>query len=101
MAERSTRLRVRTTPGARRAGVAGRHGDAWKLRVRGAPEKGRANQELVALLSETLGVPQSSIDIEHGHTHRDKLVRIAGLEPEEVERRLEDALSRWRARPAR
>ena len=39
----ATRLAVRVAPGAARAGVVGRHGDAWKLRVSAAPERGKAN----------------------------------------------------------
>jgi len=33
MAEASTRLRLRVSPGARRSELAGRHGDGWKVRV--------------------------------------------------------------------
>ena len=82
------RLRVRVVPGATRSAVAGRLGDAWKLRVRAAPERGRANAEVVRLLADTVGVSPRDIRVVAGHTSRDKVVEIEGLSPEDAERRL-------------
>ena len=84
----STRLRLRVAPGARRSAVVGRHGDGWKLRGAAAPERGRANEEVVSLLAETLDVPRSDIRLVSGLGARDKIVELAGLEPDEIERRL-------------
>jgi uncharacterized protein (TIGR00251 family) len=91
MGERTTRLRLRVSPGAVRTELAGRHGEAWKVRVRAAPERGRANDAVVRLLAERLGVPAASVSVVSGHTARDKVVELRGLAPEEAERRLEDA----------
>ena len=85
------RLPVRVLPGARRSEVVGRLGDVWKLRVHAAPERGRANAEVVALLARTLDVPRSSIRIVHGHAAGDKLVEIESLSRDDVERRLTGA----------
>ena len=84
----SARLRVRVAPGARRSAVVGRHGDAWKLRVHGAPERGRANAEVVDLLAGVLGLPTRDVRIVSGHTARDKIVEVDRLALDEVERRL-------------
>jgi len=46
---------------------------------------------LIDLLSDVLDIPKSHIDILRGHTTRDKLVAIDGLEPNEVRTRLESA----------
>jgi uncharacterized protein len=73
-------------PGARRSEVVGRLGDAWKLRVRSAPEKGRANDEVTELLANTLRLPARDVRIVAGRASRDKLVEIDGLTAEEVER---------------
>ena len=43
------------SPGARRSEVVGRLGDAWKLRVRSAPERGRANDEVSERLETVMG----------------------------------------------
>ena len=75
-------------PGARRSEVVGRLGDAWKLRVRSAPEKGRANDEVTELLAHTLRLPARDVRIVSGRASRDKLVEIDGLTVEEVQRML-------------
>jgi uncharacterized protein YggU (UPF0235/DUF167 family) len=85
----STRLRVRVVPGAASTQLVGRLGDAWKLRVHAAPERGRANEAVVALLAETLGLPRADVRVLAGHTTRDKLVELAGISQDEAERRLE------------
>jgi len=87
----NARLRLRVVPGARRAGVVGRLGEAWKLRVHAAPERGRANDEVVALLAETLGLARSEVRLVAGLTSRDKVVELSQLSLAEAERRLEAA----------
>jgi uncharacterized protein len=84
----ATRLRVRVSPGATRAGVVGRHGDAWKVRVAAPPENGRANDALVRLLADALAVPRAAIRLVSGHGGRDKILELAGVEAAEVELRL-------------
>lgn len=84
----STRLRLRVIPGAAKPGFAGRYGDAWKLRVAAAPERGRANEETVELLAGTLGLAPANIRLVSGHGSRDKTVEVAGLTAAEAERRL-------------
>jgi uncharacterized protein YggU (UPF0235/DUF167 family) len=76
------RLLVMLTPGASSNTIVGRQGDGWKVRVAAAPERGRANAALVALLAETLGVPPAAIRVAPGKTYRLKVVEIYG--PDEV-----------------
>jgi uncharacterized protein YggU (UPF0235/DUF167 family) len=87
----TTRLRLRVAPGAAAAAVVGRHGDAWKVRVAAAPDRGKANEAVLALLAETLAVPRSSVTLVSGGGSRDKIVELAGLAPAEIERRLATA----------
>lgn len=82
------RLRLRVSPGAPRACVVGRHGEAWKVRVAVAPERGRANDAVVALLAETLSLPREDVTVIAGATARDKVVELVGISAEEVDRRL-------------
>jgi uncharacterized protein (TIGR00251 family) len=84
----ATRLRLRVVPGSKSTGIVGRHGEAWKLRVTAAPERGRANDAAVQLLAETLGVQPSEIRLVSGQGSRDKVVEVTGIEPSEAERRL-------------
>lgn len=88
----SARLQLRVAPGAGRSEVVGRHGEAWKVRVAAAPEGGRANEAVERLLAATLGLPRRDVEIVSGHTARDKVVAVAGLELNETERRLADAV---------
>jgi uncharacterized protein (TIGR00251 family) len=83
-----TRLRLRVAPGSRRPGIAGRHGDGWKIRVSAPPEDGRANDEVLELLAERVGLPRRALAIVSGHKSRDKIVEMSGIDPDEAERRL-------------
>ncbi|HEU6445343.1 MAG TPA: DUF167 domain-containing protein [Gaiellaceae bacterium] len=88
MAGGATRLRLRVVPGAKRSGIVGRHGDAWKLRVTAAPERGRANEAAVQLLADTLRIQPADVRLVSGHGSRDKIVEVSGIDPSEAERRL-------------
>jgi uncharacterized protein len=85
----SARLQLRVSPGASRTEVVGRYGDAWKVRVTAPPEDGRANDAVVRLLADSLSLTPRDVEIVSGHTGRDKTVSLAGIEPAEVERRLD------------
>jgi uncharacterized protein (TIGR00251 family) len=85
------RITITVSPGAARTELVGRHGEGWKVRVAAAPERGRANEALVDLLTEALALPRDRIRIVSGYGSRRKLVEIADLDAEEVGRRLEAA----------
>jgi uncharacterized protein (TIGR00251 family) len=93
----ATRLRLRVSPGASRAGVIGRHGEAWKVRVTAPPEGGRANEAVVRLLADALSVPRDAVTLVSGHGGRDKVVELAGIGPSQIEQRLASAAGRERA----
>ncbi len=86
-----TRLRLRVVPGARASRLVGRHGGAWKVQVRAAPERGAANEAVVRLLAETLGVGRADVLLVSGHGSRDKIVELTGIDAEEADRRLTTA----------
>lgn len=92
----STRLHLRVSPGAKRAGVVGPHGDGWKVRVAAPAEGGRANDAVVRLLAEALSVPRDAVTLVSGHGARDKIVQLAGLGPTQIERRLSSAAGKER-----
>jgi uncharacterized protein len=66
--------------------------------VSAPPQDGRANAAVVELLADVLGVPARTISVVSGHGARDKLVEVAGIAPDEIDRRLE-AVGRKEARP--
>lgn len=77
---------VRVQPKASADRIVGEHGGALKITVTAAPEKGKANAAVIALLSEKLGIPKSAIEIVRGETSRLKTVRIRGLTTESLSR---------------
>ena len=93
----STRLRLRVAPGAARAGIVGRHGEAWKVRVAAPAEAGRANDAVVRLLAEALSLPRKAVTLVSGHGARDKIVELSGLDQREIDRRLFSAAGKERA----
>lgn len=72
-----TRLRLRVKPGARKTAIVGIHGGALKIAVAAAPERGKANRAVVALLAKALGLPVSAVTIASGETSQDKVAEIA------------------------
>ncbi len=80
-----TRLKLRVSPGARRPGVSGRYGNAWKVRVAAPPEDGRANEAVLRLVSDVLGAP---VELVAGHASRDKVVAVSGVTLADAERLL-------------
>jgi uncharacterized protein len=60
-----------------------------RIRVTAAPENGRANQAVLDLLRERLGVPRDQVRVAGGTTSRRKWIEVDGLEEAEVWRRLE------------
>jgi hypothetical protein len=84
----STRLRLRVVPGARTPGLAGRYGEAWKVRVSAPPERGAANKAVLELVARLLGVPAGAVRLVSGQGSRDKIVVVEGLSPAETEARL-------------
>lgn len=91
MSDRPVKLRIRVVPGAKSTGVLGRYGDAWKVRVTAPPERGRANDAVVALVARCVGVERPAVQVVAGLSSRDKVVELVGVSREEAERRLEAA----------
>lgn len=74
---------IRLTSGAAHDALAGiwtdDTGRRWlSARVRAAPERGRANAALLALIADRLGVPAGTISLESGGVSRLKRLRIGG-----------------------
>jgi uncharacterized protein (TIGR00251 family) len=79
---------LRVSPGAKRSTVAGRHGEAWKIRVAAPPVDGRANLSLETFLATVLEVGRDQLRIVTGASGRDKIVEVAGRDADEVDRLL-------------
>lgn len=81
-------LTLKVVPGASRDRILGPLGDALKVQVAAAPERGRANASVVELLAVALGVPRRSVQLLAGLHQPRKTVLIVGLSEAEVAQRL-------------
>jgi uncharacterized protein len=81
-------LRFHVVPNAKQNKVMGQHGAAIKIKLRATALEGKANAALRAFLAEELKIPKRNIVLERGQQSRDKLIRIEGLDGEDVRRRL-------------
>jgi uncharacterized protein (TIGR00251 family) len=82
------RVTVKVHPRAKRSGIAGRLGEAYKLNLAAPPVDGKANEECVRYFAELAGVPRGSVRIVKGTTSRMKVVEVEGVGQEELERRI-------------
>ena len=69
-------LKARVSPGASKNAIQGvRDGELW-VRIAAAPERGRANQELVRYLAGLLQVSRSAVALASGDTSRHKRLSL-------------------------
>jgi uncharacterized protein len=54
------------------------------VKVKAPPEKGRANEAVVALLAESLGTDASSIAVVSGHSSPAKVLEVDGMDDEAI-----------------
>ena len=83
---------VRAQPGARCNEIRGRQDGSLKVCVTQSPEKGKANKALVALLSKTLSLRKSQLELIAGDTSRTKRFLVRGITPKELASRIEACL---------
>ena len=82
------RIALLVVPGASRDLIVGVHGDTLRVKVAAPPERGRANDAVVALLAGALGTRRTSVEITSGHGARRKSAVVRGMSADEVRRRL-------------
>ncbi len=81
------RITVRVIPRSKRNSIEWTAG-GLRVRLTAPPVDGAANDALVALLAERLGIAKRDISIVHGTTGRQKIVEVSGMTPEMLEQKL-------------
>lgn len=72
----SLRFEVHAKPRAKKSRIVGPRGDAVEVALAAPPVDGAANEELVRVLAEALGVPRRNVTIVRGETSQKKLVAV-------------------------
>jgi uncharacterized protein (TIGR00251 family) len=81
-------IEVRVIPRAGKSGIAGTRGDALLVRLHAAPVEGKANEELIDVIADALGVAKRAVSIVSGERSRQKRVQVAGIDAATAESRL-------------
>ena len=77
-------IRVHTIPNAKIDKVARWRGDVIKIKLRAPAVERKAKTALRCFLTDELRILKHAIVLEHGHTSRDKVIRIIGLTEEAI-----------------
>ena len=85
---------VKVKPGARRNGLAGEHDQALRIDVTAAPEKGKANAAVTAVLAKTLHVAKSRIELLQGAASSRKVFVVKQAALADVRATLAQAIAR-------
>ena len=83
-----TILPVRAQPGGRRNEIRGEQDGMLKASVTQSPEKGKANKALIELLSKSLKLKKSQIELISGETSHQKKFLIRDITPVEMAERI-------------
>jgi uncharacterized protein (TIGR00251 family) len=69
-------LQIKVKPNAKRSALEVQEDGTWKASIKSPPVDGKANKELITLISKTLKCPKRAISIKIGTAGRMKIVTI-------------------------
>jgi uncharacterized protein len=70
------KIRVKVKPNSRENSIKQLEEDNFEIKVSVPPEKGKANEKVIELLSKHLKIPKSKIEIFSGSNSRQKILEI-------------------------
>ena len=91
-ADNGVTFSVKVIPGSSRTVVAGLYDQALNVNLSVPAEKGRANGELIDVLSEVLGRPKTDFTLRRGSRNPRKEIHVADLTVAQLRQRLADYL---------
>jgi len=74
------RLKVRVTANSHRPGLVGLVDNVLHLKVSSSPTDGQANKELCQVLADLIKLPLTFVSVRYGHSARQKVVELAGVD---------------------
>lgn len=84
-------VRFRIIPNANKNQIVGLANEEIKVRIAAHPEKGKANEELIAFLAKILHLAKSKIEIVQGASNRHKRLLISDISLNNLRKYLEGA----------
>lgn len=84
MSGTEARIEVRLRPRGHADELIGIEGGVLQARVSAPPVDGRANRALCRLIAKRVGVAPSRVSVLRGEKSRDKLVRVEGVDEQEL-----------------
>jgi len=84
----SVTFAVRVIPRASKSEIVGELDGALKVKLKAPPVDGAANDELVNLIAERIGVRPGSINIVAGRSSRNKRIQIIGVNRTQLQKAL-------------
>lgn len=82
--EKGILIPVKISPKASKNAIVGWENNELKLRIAAIPEKGSANQELIAFLAKELHISKSQIQLVSGEASRHKVICISGIAQDQI-----------------
>lgn len=75
---------VKGMPGSRKVGLRGVQAGAMRIGVTQVAEKGKANEAILEVLAQALGIRSNRLTLVSGHTAREKQVLVADWTREQL-----------------
>lgn len=69
-------IKVKVVLRSSRSGVTGTYGDGLKVKLKSAPVEGKANSELIEILSKEFGISKKDVKIISGVRSKHKIVKL-------------------------
>ena len=76
-------LQIKVIPRAGRTALAGTRDGALLVRLAAAPVDGAANEALIDVIADALGVPKRSVSLVSGERSKQKRLRVLGVSVED------------------
>jgi hypothetical protein len=80
LCKKSISIQVKVEPRSSKAGIVGRYREGIKVRLTSPPVEGRANKELIHILSKTFGIKKEDVEIISGRKSKNKVVVLHGVD---------------------
>lgn len=77
-------VQLKVIPNASKNQVVSFEYGVLRVRIKGVPENGKVNEELIAFLAKELGIAKSNIELTRGQASRFKRLKIEGMTQEQL-----------------